>query len=116
MFDPSKPVQTRDGRKARIICTDLKHPEFPVIAVITDRYGNEFAVAYTKDGRWRNDTQDDSDLLNIPEKRVGWVNAYLAGSCHRDTLYATRAGADNAAMSDRIACVQIEYDVPGAAT
>jgi len=33
-FDPSKPVQTRDGLPARIICTDAKC-DFPIIGLIT---------------------------------------------------------------------------------
>lgn len=32
-FDPTKPVQTRDGRKARIICTDAKGV-LPIIALV----------------------------------------------------------------------------------
>lgn len=29
-----KPVCTRDGRKARIICFDLKNDEYPIVAAV----------------------------------------------------------------------------------
>ena len=32
MFDPTKPVQCRNGRKARIICTDAKG-EYSIFAL-----------------------------------------------------------------------------------
>ena len=39
-FDPLKPVQTRDGRKARIICTDRKMDGFPILALIPSHSGH----------------------------------------------------------------------------
>ena len=34
-FDPTKPVQTRDGREARIICTDVERKgDWPIVALI----------------------------------------------------------------------------------
>lgn len=48
-FDPTKPVQTRDGRKARIICTDAASP-LPIVALVTDK-GVEYPTVFTKEGR-----------------------------------------------------------------
>ena len=38
--DPSRKVVTRDGKPARVICTDLKH-KYPVIAALDYGYGEE---------------------------------------------------------------------------
>jgi hypothetical protein len=66
-FDPTKPVQTRDGRKARIICTDVNNPDFPIVAVLTRRGpGTEGVVSYTAKGHYRKREPHPSDLINTP--------------------------------------------------
>lgn len=82
-FDPTKPVQTRDGRPARIICTDVKHqsPMFRIQALVEDTSGNEHSYPYSEDGRF--DFQEhDIDLINVPVKRSMWqtvtgINGWL---------------------------------------
>lgn len=44
-----KPVCTRDGAKARIICFDAKS-DAPIIALITTDDGTEIAFDYLSDG------------------------------------------------------------------
>ncbi len=77
-FDPGKPVQTRDGRKARIICDNRKNT-FPIVALIDD--GNEENMCnYKPDGIYRYSSMVCSlsepflfdprkDLINIPEPK-----------------------------------------------
>lgn len=83
-FDPTKPVQTRDGRKARIICTDatlLNTKKDGIIALITN--GDiEFLECFFKDGQKENFSKTIDDLINIPEKKVikGYLIAYTDGS------------------------------------
>jgi hypothetical protein len=68
MFDPTKPVQTRDGRKARIICTDRENVEYPIVALIASAGGEEIAATFTDDGRfYYAGREDDDDLVNVPE-------------------------------------------------
>ena len=67
-LDVTKPVQTRDGRKARIICTDLKYDVYPICAIITMPNGNELAASFTSDGRLNANTITTHDLVNFPEK------------------------------------------------
>jgi hypothetical protein len=69
-FDPTKPVQTRDGRKARIICTDRKSiGGYPIVALIHESQSRDFEThgVYTLDGK--NYPADDRlnplDLINI---------------------------------------------------
>lgn len=62
-FDPSKPVQTRDGHAARIICTDRKGDR-PIVALV-DHDDCEFVICKNVDG---TSLHCDSDLINIPER------------------------------------------------
>lgn len=62
--DLTKPVMTRDGRKARVICTDAKS-EFPIIVLI-ECAGVEVAMSYKADCRFCY-MLDGYDLVNVPE-------------------------------------------------
>lgn len=89
-FDPTKPVQTRDGRKARIICMDAKHVDGEIIALVTypenhPHEGDEFVASFYKGGHWappsyrekypeRADHPDD--LVNAPVKTSTWQTIY----------------------------------------
>lgn len=107
----SRPVQTRDGRKVRIICTD--GPAFcgeqPITGFIE---GNNIADNWQAGGNyWRKCTigqlDQSKDLINVPEKRVVWVNIYeqpLAIAAH-----GSRGTADKSASVGRIACVRVEF-------
>lgn len=78
VFNPNKPVQTRDGRKARIICTDRNNGLYPVVALLGSCGGKESMEAYTADGRWEahSSLEHPHDLINILEVRTLWVNIY----------------------------------------
>lgn len=51
-----KPVCTRDGHKARIICFDAGMGEYPVIALVEsiENPGSESLYSYSHEGRYRN--------------------------------------------------------------
>lgn len=72
-----KPVCTRDGRKARIICFDRKFYHdgynYPIVAMVNDN-DNELVHAYTQDGLLVGNMEGDLDLMMLPEKKDGWVN------------------------------------------
>ena len=71
-----KPVCTRGGRKARIICFDAKGTH-PIIALVSDQdiEGEEIPFCYTNDGFYNNpNCESDHDLMILPEKKEGWVN------------------------------------------
>lgn len=75
LANPSRKVVTRDGRRARIICTDRRDLNFPIIALIENiSGGGEKACSYTKDGRHYTDCPDIFDLFFAPEKHEGWVS------------------------------------------
>lgn len=63
-FDPTKPVQTRDGRKVRIICVDKVNTEYPIVALI--KYDNyEQVICYDRNG---DSGEQQLQLINIPEQ------------------------------------------------
>lgn len=71
-FDPTKPVQTRDGRKARILATDLRSDTGEtIVAVWMDSDGLEEVGSFHSDGAYLSDGRaSGEDLLNITERRV----------------------------------------------
>lgn len=72
-----RPVCTRDGRKARILCYDLKGAEYPIVtAVETHNRFAEIIFGYDKNGRFNHCTEGNNDLMMFPEKKEGWLNIY----------------------------------------
>ena len=89
-----KPVCTRDGHKARIICFDYNGEtgDYPIVALVHYNKGNkcyERVLKYTSDGLFNKygDCQHDDDLMMLPEKKEGWVNVY------KDSVYDTKDDA-----------------------
>jgi hypothetical protein len=64
--DFSKPIQTRHGKPARLLCQDLKG-DYPVVAIV-DNGDEEIPFRYTSEGPLFNrDMPHDYDLVNVPE-------------------------------------------------
>ena len=63
-IDWSKPVQTKDGQKVHIFCTDAKLPQLPQ-PVVGHIEGTNYVTTWDLDGHW---TSHDSknDLINVP--------------------------------------------------
>ena len=70
-----KPVCTRGGRKARIICFDRKD-NTQIVALIERDNHEEVLQCYFDNGRCCCDVTSDYDLMMLPEKKEGWVNIY----------------------------------------
>lgn len=84
--NPSRKVVTRDGRNARIICTDKKGV-CPIVALIERSDGvAEETVIYKENGEVFGTTTTKYDLFFAPEKHEGWVNLY------RSSLDITHTG------------------------
>jgi len=79
-FDPTKPVQTIDGRKARIICTDRRHSSGTTIVALVESSaalpGEEVMRSYFASGRQRHDVPGPHDLINVPEEHEIWLNVF----------------------------------------
>lgn len=102
-----KPVCTRDGAKARIICFDAKS-DAPIIALITTDDGTEIAFDYLSDGTFFNSENPDNDLMMLPEKKEGWVNIYKEGV--DQYIYNNEKAASSRRGSDCIATIKIEWE------
>lgn len=88
-----KPVCTRDGRKARIICFDKKAVR-PIVVLVEGVNGTEVAISYRLDGRRGDNCLEASDdLMMLPEKKEGWINIYKGGKLDADYLYPSKADA-----------------------
>ena len=110
-----KPVFTRDGRKARIICFDRKD-NTPIVALIECVNGAEILQCYFNNGKCCHYETSDYDLMMLPEKKEGWVNVYKE-EINKDirlmeqTVYKTRKEAyDNASPRDYVDTVKIEWE------
>ncbi len=69
-----KPVCTRDGRKARIICFDKEKDVYPLVVLVSDKDGYEIINLYKANGA--HPTIPDNDLMMLPKKKEGWINIY----------------------------------------
>ena len=92
LANPSRKVVTRNGRNARIICTDrrdLGHQfEKPIVALVESIAKEKEIIAYyTKDGMYIGDNISDYDLFFAPEKHTGWANLYKLAN--KDCAYYT---------------------------
>lgn len=113
-FDPTKPCQTRDGRKVRILCTDAELTyvgrKHPIVGLV-----EEYQSPDTWDANGKYDSVDQEskfDLINIPEKRklTGWVNVYQNGDLahHESKLAADQ----NRSVYYCIACLDLsKYNI-----
>ena len=79
-----KPVCTRDGRKARIICFDrrlfYKNVSYPILAVVERSDGEDDVCGYNEKGKVliEDGAEYKDDLMMLPERKEGWINIYNA--------------------------------------
>lgn len=110
-----KPVCTRDGRKARIICFDtINKGNYPIIALLEDK-GCEAIFYYNKDGKCNVGTE--RDLMMLPEKKEGWVNVYKSYNVGKKipciaSIYPTKEEAKKSSVVgfDYVDTVKIEWE------
>lgn len=115
-LDLTKPIQTKDGLKARVLCTDLKTTDGPRWVVAIANTHGEGIYHYQPGGKYVL-TPHSMDLVNVAEKiRVqGWLNVYKTPRYGNDSgnmirLHPTRGEADKYASNNRTACVYIDQE------
>ena len=79
LANPSRKIVTKEGKPARIICTDVKGASYSVLALV-DKGDYEAPTLYTKKGEYSLGTEGSYDLFFAPEKHEGWVNVYKSES------------------------------------
>ena len=116
LANPSRKVVTRDGRNARIICTDRRDLNFPIIALIENiSGGGEKACSYTKDRRHYTDCSDIFDLFFAPETHEGWINVYRysdGGHAYAGAVYDSKEDAEKRKTIDEnyVTTIKIEWE------
>ena len=117
LANPSRKVVTRDGLNARIICTDRKDLDFPIIALIENiSGGGETTIYYTKDGKFYINGSTDYDLFFAPEKHEGWANLYKLANkdCayYTGSIFNSKAEAENKRLTsdNYVTTIKIEWE------
>lgn len=105
-----KPVCTRDGRKARIICFDAKGNN-PIVALIYD-CKKEIVLQYLENGRSFVDEISNYDLMMLTKKKEGWVNIFKDFEDTVCCVYPTEKEAleDGETEKDYITTIKIEWE------
>lgn len=112
-FDPTKPVQTRDGRPARVLGTDLETVSGETIVAAIKSFNGDAISTFFANGRLLSEGEHRSDLVNIPEKHVRWLA--IAGTDPVSHLHATACTSEEDARQylrlcrHPIACIRIEF-------
>ncbi len=73
MLDLTKPVQTRDGRKVRILCTDMKSGcnSAPIVGLIMEKQGFETMYNWFEGGSMYPSSGDcNTDLVQVPTEEI----------------------------------------------
>lgn len=111
-----KPVCTRDGRKARIICFDAKRKDGKnIMALIPSKEYPEFEdlVAYPNNGNYHGGHENDGDLMMLHQKKEGWIN--LCKNNHGDTsvvgVFPNREEAVSNCPPTYLSTIKIECDI-----
>ena len=112
LANPSQKVMTRDGRKVRIVCTDMKNKQ-PVLALVTegDREDIHF---YSQNGVWCNDFPNHKlDLVFAPIKKKGWINIFRCKTdLYSGDIFETKEKAEKIGKLSKnyITTIKIEWE------
>ena len=115
LANPSRKVVTRNGRNVRIVCTDMKYKDYPILALeeIPDD-NSEYVYAFTKDGNYLIDDLSIHDLFFAPEKHEGWVNLYKWANkdCayYIGSMYNSKAEAENKRDTSDLYVATIKFE------
>ncbi len=114
-----KPVCTRDGRKARIICYDRQSDHgFPIVALVenTGAEKDEDVHFYRANGTAAT-AERAQDLMMLSEKKKGWVNLYKSDNSNFAAILGSayvcntkEEAINNADPDTTIATVKIEWE------
>ena len=110
--NPSRKIVTRDGRNARIVCTDKKGFN-PILALVTKHDSiAEDIYLYTKNGELNEGNSTKSSLFFVPEKHEGWINVYKDGDHFYSSMdiFKTKEKAESLSCSSCIATVKVEWE------
>ena len=117
LANPSRKVVTREGKNARIICTDKRDLNFPIIALIEDKSGvGEITMGFTTDGI--NPCSNILDLFFAPEKHIGWINIFKGTLANakvylgESSIYSSKeiAESEGRGFDNYLSTIKIEWE------
>lgn len=101
-------IVTKDGRRVKIICMDMKAKKYPIVAMIENDGNKEFSMLYAPDGISGNGF-DSLNLYFAPTKKEGWINVrkykedtYVVGKIYDNEKEAKEDGWNRSAMTIKI--------------
>ena len=107
--NPERKVVTRDGRTAKIICTNFLSNKNVIAEIEEDGY----SLSYDENGR-NNNFSTPCDLFFAPKKHEGWINILRGGKyiCPMVCIYDSKEKAEENANIDRncVSTVKIEWE------
>lgn len=77
--NPDRKIIGKDGANVRIVCTDVKNGNYPILALIPNKFGDEFIAFFDVNG---NSSCNSYRLFFEPNqktKKVGWMNVCKYG-------------------------------------
>ena len=112
-FNPTKPCRTRGGDPVKILITDAAG----VNKIYYQNEKTKKVFATFENGLAWNCGTSDYDLINIPQKLVGWVNIYKSADAFDPGFYIITFASEASARSfsnkpDYIETRKIEVEVP----
>lgn len=113
--NPNRKIITRDGKSARIICTDRVDKTHTILALLfedEDR-DREEVYQYTSKGEYYPNASSPHDLFFAPIKKEGWINLFKINSTLTiGEIYNTEEEAKAAVVGSLvyISTVKIEWE------
>lgn len=101
------PVQTRNGKPARIICYDKKGTDYPVVALVDNDNGIESIRTYPLSGLIED---ANLDLVMASTKKEGYIIVYKDGFTSRVKFSAEEALDIGKQAADFVAVAKIEWE------
>ena len=106
-------METREGKEARIVCTNVLG-NYPVVAEIE---GTNSSELFSKDGKWficDDLTDSHKDLFFTPVNNEGWVNIFRGSYGYfvgQSRIYKSKEEAEKEGegYSDYITTIKIEW-------
>lgn len=110
--NPSRKIVTRDGRKARILCTDARG-SYPIIALIESLDGTEeIPGSFSRYGAYLISDTRYNDLFFAP--REGWMNILDDGDDIRmgSIIYDSKEEAEKLARINKscVATIKVSWE------
>ena len=90
----TRKVVTRDGREVtRILCTDAKSKNYPIVALIkSPDEEEEYPLKYTVNGQYCPGYKQQYDLFFVTEKHEGW--GVISGSSLFSSIFSSKKEAE----------------------